>query len=133
MLTFYLIGFNPRAHVGRDKFMTNVLIPKSVSIHAPTWGATNSQDKFNAELDVSIHAPTWGATRLSRPQSRMIAGFNPRAHVGRDLVMCFKASCFNCFNPRAHVGRDQRFIGIIQSHVLVSIHAPTWGATLCPR
>ena len=33
-----------------------------------------------------------------------------------------------CFNPRAHVGRD----GALGAHrflSVVSIHAPTWGAT----
>ncbi len=34
-----------------------------VSIHAPTWGATNYTDFAIPEFDVSIHAPTWGATQ----------------------------------------------------------------------
>ena len=35
----------------------------------------------------------------------------------------------NCFNPRAHVGRDLGFVYSVYPD-LVSIHAPTWGATL---
>ena len=34
-----------------------------VSIHAPTWGATENAKEFEALNNVSIHAPTWGATR----------------------------------------------------------------------
>lgn len=32
--------FNPRAHVERDKIILINLLVSSVSIHAPTWGAT---------------------------------------------------------------------------------------------
>ena len=32
--------FNPRAHVGRDKTNFDMERIKEVSIHAPTWGAT---------------------------------------------------------------------------------------------
>ena len=35
---------------------------KQVSIHAPTWGATDVEDVYDVTEDVSIHAPTWGAT-----------------------------------------------------------------------
>ena len=33
-----------------------------VSIHAPTWGATEYGRIATQVLTVSIHAPTWGAT-----------------------------------------------------------------------
>ena len=54
---------------------------------------------------VSIHAPTWGATQAAEAM-RADVRFNPRAHVGRDSRY-FYCVCFSwCFNPRAHVGRD---------------------------
>ncbi len=34
------------------------------------------------------------------------------------------------FNPRTHMGCDE-LDRIIDRLVLVSIHAPTWGATIC--
>ena len=37
----------------------------SVSIHAPTWGATVRKSNAEAAGTVSIHAPTWGATAYS--------------------------------------------------------------------
>ena len=76
--------FNPCTHVGCDKVQGLYIAVYPVSIHAPTWGATE-----NAQVDVpywefqsthphgvrhgnvpksfrtcivSIHAPTWGAT-----------------------------------------------------------------------
>ena len=55
--------------------------------------------------------------------------FNPRTHVGCDSYPChsyWSGICY--FNPRTHVGCDfkRHFNFIFQ---LISIHAPTWGAT----
>ena len=57
----FCTGFNPRAHVGRDAEHVAPVEDVTVSIHAPTWGATQ---------------------RWQLPQ--LHCGFNPRAHVGRD-------------------------------------------------
>ena len=35
---------------------------------------------------VSLHAPAWGATPCQFGDSPILAGFNPRARVGRDVV-----------------------------------------------
>ena len=56
----------------------------SVSIHAPTQGATLYNDHAVYLPDVSIHAPTQGATLLSYPGYVFQVCFNPRAHAGRD-------------------------------------------------
>ena len=126
---------------------------------------------------VSIHAPTWGATQKRTEKTPLKTRFNPRAHMGRDcrnlgyfrVFIEFQSTrphgarprrttgtfCRFCFNPRAHMGRDvtrggcqpsnRRFnprahMGRDQSNrcykiaFLVSIHAPTWGATChCDR
>ncbi len=78
----------------------------TVSIHAPTRGATHAFEAFFIIYGVSIHAPTRGATRICRFCRPEIQSFNPRAHAGRD--------------PKASIkyGRYD-----------VSIHAPTRGAT----
>ncbi len=77
--------FNPRTHMGCD-FKAIVLLGKyDVSIHAPTWDATESMGVllslasfqsthphgmrrcgyglFHEDGSVSIHAPTWDATQ----------------------------------------------------------------------
>src|SRR3990172_6165070 len=54
--------------------------------------------------------------------------FNPRAHAGRDFAQGQPLSHRICFNPRAHAGRDLLFMPFPLS-LLVSIHAPTRGAT----
>ena len=41
-----------------------------ISIHAPTWGATEHSDLRTLTSLISIHAPTWGATPLHCQQKR---------------------------------------------------------------
>ena len=57
-------------------------------------------------LSVSIHAPTWGATLLGNRIHYFVFSFNPRTHMGCDvsLVKMLKMIC--SFNPRTHMGCD---------------------------
>ena len=102
----------------------------NVSIHAPTWSATKLISDLNTKYGVSIHAPTWSATTMpvtflrsssvfqstrphgARPQvlnfTPIITGFNPRAHMERDLHNPLPVIQLTCFNPRAHMERDLR-------------------------
>ena len=79
--------------------------------------------------DVSIHAPTWGATRPTSACASASSSFNPRAHVGRDHRRLARPWHIDRFNPRAHVGRDIKQPVFVLVDGVVSIHAPTWGAT----
>ena len=56
-------------------------------------------------------------------------GFNPRAHTGRDLLGLQRRGFPRGFNPRAHTGRDGKDSQVLLA-LIVSIHAPTRGATL---
>ena len=77
---------------------------------------------------VSIHAPTWGATTLRVRFLSSSDGFNPRTHMGCDPRDRWQLRSGFCFNPRTHMGCDKKYL---EKKVLanVSIHAPTWGAT----
>ena len=57
--------------------------------------------------------------------------FNPRTHTGCDSAPNTLVYGFNGFNPRTHTGCDDLLFryGVL---VLVSIHAPTRGATDFP-
>ena len=121
----------------------------TVSIHAPTWGATmysvmpQSPIGFQSTLPrgerqkeaynngykqaVSIHAPTWGATSCIIPVQATMLFQSTLPRGERRYYQYHKAFLF-CFNPRSHVGSD-RYMRSFQSSYLVSIHAPTWGAT----
>ena len=123
------MNFNPRTHVGCDvSLRCNQNLTIMISIHAPTWGATKVDDIMVADGAISIHAPTWGATGSVSTLSSGLH-FNPRTHVGCDSPADRRAESPPYFNPRTHVGCD---IVLVLSVMLIkiSIHAPTWGATI---
>jgi len=47
-------------------------------------GRDHSYIRVSDVLRVSIHAPTWGATQASQGDTHDKISFNPRAHMGRD-------------------------------------------------
>ena len=100
-------SFNSRAHKGRDKALSCKTFGKSVSIHAPTRGATYYRDFDKFEFTVSIHAPTRGATSLRACRWLNTTSFNSRAHKGRDSGDRGELSLVSGFNSRAHKGRDR--------------------------
>ena len=144
-------NFNPRALVGRD-------LPSacrgswidSISIHAPSWGATpHSMDALIGKSFQSTRPR--GARRGLSLKSRRKSYFNPRALVGRDIKYNNYVQDLKHFNPRALVGRDNKLppsstssghfnpralvgrdINFTKSQTfcIISIHAPSWGATV---
>ena len=79
---FHLLGFNPRAHAGRDQIPTEHCIRFMFQSTRPR-GARLKKLKLVKEPLVSIHAPTRGATTRTH-WTAICPGFNPRAHAGRD-------------------------------------------------
>ena len=142
--------FNPRTHVGCDA-ASSVAIGSTIgiSIHAPTWGATPLITGDYERARISIHAPTWGATKVSVEQLTrfMISIHAPTwgATIGKNtftITELFQSThprgvrrsysltavITSNFNPRTHVGCDSDLEAYLQ-HKIISIHAPTWGAT----
>ena len=56
-------------------------------------------------------------------------GFNPRSHKGSDYASEGSGFSVTGFNPRSHEGSDSSRSSSSLSIYLVSIHAPTRGAT----
>ena len=80
---------------------------KTISIHAPTRGATKNTSAHMDKDTISIHAPTRGATLvLVRP---------------RKVLRIFQST-----HPR---GVRQPTVGLVGDAGAISIHAPTRGAT----
>ncbi len=122
-------SFNPRAPMGRDERAADVLLRGPRFQPTRPYGA-RQQDTAdgNRWLRVSTHAPLWGATRRSAHEGIPLAGFNPRAPMGRDAVLArhlgnqlefqptrpygarrrtsIPTPLRRCFNPRAPMGRD---------------------------
>ncbi len=168
--------FNPRARVGRDRTLDNSNAPLVLFQSTRPRGARRLPPVHHGpHRTVSIHAPAWGATPIAVEVASTASRFNPRARVGRDIRPqggTDSSSRFQstrprgarpprtpwadetktCFNPRARVGRDDS-IRYVTDYALkfqstrprgarhaactaavtrgcVSIHAPAWGATL---
>ena len=78
-----------------------------VSIHAPAWGATSTDDDHAGMLSwVSIHAPAWGATYLGIPTGipDLVSIHAPAWGATRDIRISRATS--DSFNPRTRVGCD---------------------------
>ena len=124
-------------------------LQRMISIHAPSWGATLNRKGMTPHGPISIHAPSWGATdnpaadrahfifqsthprgvrRTSTRSAFSKMNFNPRTLVGCDWGSSSGNRRKKNFNPRTLVGCDIQlcFIKIIS---IISIHAPSWGAT----
>ena len=128
--------FNSRTHVGCDTSVPPRPTPGAeVSIHAPTWGATICWTTLSYYWLVSIHAPTWGATTVidnSRIKCKMFQFTHPRGVRLRLMISAGLTLLFQFTHPRG-VRPFRWSIGYLVS--IVSIHAPTWGATArrgCP-
>ena len=77
--------FNPRTHVGCDDKLHLFFFVITISIHAPTWGATNInylEDRLN---EISIHAPTWGAT--VKPSNGWLLGHKDNEFANENIII----------------------------------------------
>ena len=125
----------------------------SISIHAPTRGATRNVSADTLPDCISIHAPTRGATGLlilfelpqqfqsTLPQGErlfqivrfagrwIISIHAPTRGATRNTCSSLESSAY--FNPRSHKGSDARSASLTNIYP-ISIHAPTRGATLTP-
>ena len=99
-----------------------------ISIHAPTRGATLLSLQFLLTFCISIHAPTRGATKSNlhidkrwKFQSTLPQGERPNDDRRLHEIINF--------NPRSHKGSDCHVITEFFPVFVISIHAPTRGAT----
>ena len=98
--------FNPRTHVGCDCQHRDSRVGLRISIHAPTWGATGASILTSSFFVFQSTHPR-GVRPITKVGKRRVSNFNPRTHVGCDSAVGFR-SCAS----------------------YISIHAPTWGATV---
>ena len=101
-------SFNPRTHMGCDTQSYDDKRFYTVSIHAPTWGATlGASFNFNGKT-----------------------GFNPRTHMGCDTFKHMYYDITSYVSIHAPTWGATEICNYLRLYSKVSIHAPTWGATL---
>ena len=122
--------FNPRTPVGCDFYRGAVNDLHGISIHAPQWGATHPAAVVPRGRHISIHAPQWGATlaRVSvKPFKPPFQSTHPSG-VRRQgsLKIVLLESKFQSTHPSGvRPALPRQSLG----HLVISIHAPQWGAT----
>ena len=110
--------FNP---IGSNMF--------GVSIHAPTWGATGLHQLPKYVIQSFNPRTHMGCDLPNNLHDGYTQGFNPRTHMGCDILTSSAMFILDSFNPRTHMGCDI-YVSRYHHGMMVSIHAPTWGATL---
>ena len=148
-----LTDFNPRSHEGSDTFQTSMsgqgtisihaptrgatsvggpykVIPHFISIHAPTRGATYIGASKTFVRAISIHAPTRGATDPS-PRIRMTHPISIHAPTrGATTIRRWHLCTKYLFQSTLPRGERHRPVLLSGGIYMISIHAPTRGATI---
>ena len=121
------ISFNPRTHMGCDSPVLRPKPRKKVSIHAPTWGATQQahseylQPKFQSthphgvRLQITYHVIQIRMFQSTHPHGvrhkatadAYTNGWFQSTHPhGVRLLVNDRVNVNNGFNPRTHMGCD---------------------------
>ena len=103
---------------------------RRISIHAPQWGATVDIDVLLLDHLISIHAPQWGATEAAEAFLFMPEIFQSTHPSGvrldSNIAQKFASLSFQSTHPS---GVRLNYPGSANGNVVISIHAPQWGAT----
>ena len=122
-------NFNPRSRMGSD--MTS-------SPRWMRWLNFNPRSRMGSDplrggdvlnLLISIHAPAWGATWATPPCSQASTNFNPRSRMGSDPTSPAVAEIFGKFQSTLPHGERPASASAAMMIMMISIHAPAWGAT----
>ena len=100
----------------------------SVSIHAPTRGATRLHQGQTLTAYVTIHAPTRGATSTKRKVDVLesVSIHAPTRGATSNMIDCAESFVFQSTHPH---GVRRHLVSNPAGSTGVSIHAPTRGAT----
>ena len=106
----------------------NIHVAK-ISIHAPTWGATLMERACAESCRFQSTHPR-GVRLILSLLLHLVLNFNPRTHVGCDLLKAMQVRTFDEFQSTHPRGVRHSKMVFVTLTFNISIHAPTWGATL---
>ena len=111
LLSIPLHCFNPRSHEGSDSEHQGTI--NWSQVFQSTLPRRERPAVFITScyaISVSIHAPTKGATPTSLLVTANPTCFNPRSHEGSDFALRMAFLRALCFNPRSHEGSDKNML-----------------------
>ena len=127
--SFLLQNFNPRTHVGCDSLVRRYSAPFKHFNPRTHVGCDEVRvcKVFYLEQFQSTHPR--GVRRLKISDLRSVYDFNPRTHVGCDDIVHYVTVLMIIISIHAPTwGATRDFAGMFD-WTAISIHAPTWGAT----
>ena len=149
ILAFYLqvaCSFNPRTPVGCDNLAHTEIVADMVFQSTHPCGVRLADYQIRLiRKTVSIHAPLWGATLSLRPTTRLCwfqsthpcgvrrrrqqtqnwsRCFNPRTPVGCDFAVAIVTMLLRRFNPRTPVGCDAKRIYLLPKPLCFNPRTP---------
>ena len=115
-------------HGVRPRILRTGICPQEFQSTHPHGVRQPKRSYSGKAKSVSIHAPTRGATQFARRVQCRIGCFNPRTHTGCDF---FKRFFLPVLRVSIHAPtRGATYaVRVTYQHLHVSIHAPTRGAT----
>ena len=124
--------FNPRTRVGAT--ITAGFLHFFVEFQSTHPRRVRQRKRRNhaCERTVSIHAPTQGATSAQAAEWVGLGRFNPRTHAGCDPRRAPVRSAGHAVSIHAPTQGATPTVDLAHGHIPVSIHAPTQGATIGP-
>ena len=102
--------------------------PHLVSIHAPTWGATYGTNIKNPYMGFQSTHPHGVRQRVVRYVESILAFQSTHPHGVRLYILVYLI--FNLMFQSTHPHGVRLYVHVLHIDNSVSIHAPTWGATV---
>jgi len=124
--------FNPRPHAGGDRLIHSAKTKNSLFQSTPPRGGRLECKIYPKPTYPFQSTPPRGGRLFFYNQIDDVSRyFNPRPHAGGDKDGRRQPSQRLHFNPRPHAGGDNAGGTIAIGDYVISIHAPTRGATFC--
>ncbi len=121
--------FNPRSHEGSDLLRRRKSLGRRNFNPRSHEGSDVQIRIFSNCVSISIHAPTRGATAVVNTHAQFDSEFQSTLPRGERLILTRMMFSILHFNPRSHEGSDEQFSAFRGIVSIISIHAPTRGAT----
>ena len=122
--------FNPRSHEGSDSDLVMNIYNRNHFNPRSHEGSDASASSPLLWYNIFQSTLPRGERRISYALHMAIINFNPRSHEGSDQTTTAQSSRIHHFNPRSHEGSDAN-AAKLGRYLMISIHAPTRGATQC--
>ena len=124
----FTMNFNPRSHEGSDEPVT-INIVRAENFNPRSHEGSDCESSYGKrDIQISIHAPTRGATTVTAMWTDA-AKFQSTLPRGERPGLCFAQKLWQKFQSTLPRGERRGSNFHIDASSLISIHAPTRGAT----